>query len=151
MNTFLKDKEFSEKYEKHFAEKLGYTWKEHKGNDHGIDIFKGDDKLDVKTYRKPLNGQYKGFFIETYLPLSCSPGWYCDETKECTGYILVKDAERTGKVIEYDHAWKITKHKLMRAIEEAQKDHGELVIKKTDSGWGFILPYGYVAAYGEEV
>lgn len=156
MNSFLRDKVFSEKYEKFFAEQLGYEWEPHTQDDGGVDIFNIEEKIDVKVYRRPIKGHYKGFFIETYLPLSNNPGWFMDEAKATTAYIFVKDAERSGRHIEYEKAWKITRYDLTQAVAEARRDvkkagKKDLETKKTESGWGFILDYKYIEKYGEEV
>lgn len=154
MNTFLKDKAYSERWETYFAEKLGYKTNFTKGNDHGIDLIRDEKIVDVKAYRPPIRGEFKGFFIETWLPLSNTVGWFEDEAKQNNYYILVKDAKTES--FEYDKAWMITKYDLIQAVSEARKDAKEkglkdLEVKKTKSGWGIILEYKYVDKYGVEV
>ena len=153
-NTFLKDKEYSERWENFFAEKLGYNTNHVKGDDHGVDLTKHERIIDVKAYRPPIHGEYKGFFIETWLPLSNMVGWFMDNSKLNNGYILVKDAKTES--YEYDKAWMITKYDLSQAVAEARRDAKDaglkdLEVKKTPSGWGIILEYKYVAKYGVEV
>ena len=151
---FLQDRDLSEMYEKFFAEHLNMQWNKTRSNDRGVDIYDHLDTLDVKVYRKPRFGEYEGFFIETYLPLSNNPGWFCDPKKINNGYLLVKDAY--VEEVKYDKAWIITKYDLTQAIAEARRDAKELglddlPLKKIESGWGYILPYKYIEKYGFEV
>lgn len=154
MNTFLKDKAYSERWEEFFADKLGYKTNHTTTDDHGIDLMKEKHIIDVKAYRPPIKKPFDGFFIETWLPLSNTVGWFEDETKQNNYFILIKDAKQES--FEYDKAWLISKHDLIQAVSEARIDakkagKKDLEVKKTRSGWGIILEYKYVDKYGVEV
>ena len=155
MNTFLLDKEYSRKYEIAFAEKFnkymdGVKINDGRSDDLGVDIsINYIINIDVKCYRKPLFiKSFDGAFIETYLPKSGRKGWYKDTTKLTNAYIFVIDAEEDR--LHYTKAYYIAKCDLDEAVKHAEREC-DLKYKKTASGWGFILPYKYLAEYGEEL
>lgn len=147
MNNFLIDLKYSKQYEQYFAGILHGIWLDMTDDDHGIDIIKDGMLIDVKCYRKPrMIKHFKGVFIEYLLPLSGNKGWYLDENKATTHYIMLQDAEE-GRV-SYYKGWLISKEGLHKAIEEAEIDNA-LEDKSISSAAGVILPYEYLDKYCE--
>ena len=145
MNNFLIDLAYSKEYEKHFASILGGIFLDSRGDDHGIDIIKDGMLIDVKCYRMPLYIEhFKGVFIEYILPLSGNKGWFWDENKETTHYILVQDADE--RRLYYYKAWLISKDNLKKAVQNAEIDN-TLEDKSISSAVGVILPYEYLDKY----
>lgn len=145
MNNFLIDLAYSKEYEKYFASILGGIFLDSRGDDHGIDIIKDGMLIDVKCYRIPLFVKhFTGVFIEYILPLSGRDGWYWDENKETTHYILVEDADENR--LDYYKAWLISKDNLHKAIQNAEIDKA-LEDKSIKSAAGVILPYKYLDIY----
>ena len=156
MNQFLIDKEFALRYERHFCEAMreNFTfWGSYylpvlnavNGNDFGVDIIMESSNslekyfIDVKCYRKPkFIKSFSGVFIETYLPKSGRPGWFCDENKETTHYIFAIDC--CEDKVAYSKAWCISKDDLQRAVMRADR-LGLLTYKSISTAIGFILPY----------
>lgn len=145
MNNFLIDLAYSKEYERYFASILGGIFLDSKGDDHGIDIIKDGMFIDVKCYRMPLYIEhFKGVFIEYILPLSGNNGWFWDENKETTHYILVQDADE--RRLYYYKAWLISKDNLKKAVQNAEIDN-TLEDKSISSAVGVILPYEYLDKY----
>lgn len=149
MNNFLIDLKYSKKYEQYFANILHGIWLDLNGDDNGVDIIKDGMMIDVKAYRKPkFLKHFNGVFIEYILPLSGNKGWFWDENKNTTHYILIQDASEER--IEYYKAWLISKDGLHKAIEEAEIDN-TLEDKAISSAAGVILPYQYIDKYCDTV
>lgn len=142
--SFMIDLKFARKYEKHFAELLGFNLNNSVGNDHGCDIYKDDIIIDVKCYKKPIFvNQFSGVFLECYMPNGLKPGWYLDDTKITTHYLLAKDCDNAK--VKYEKAWLISKENLKKATNEA-RINGHLELKQYPT-IGFILPYYYLDKY----
>lgn len=147
MNTFLKDMNFSRIYEIEICEKIGGDMNDCCGNDGGVDIVKGDMFIDVKCYRRPIViDSFKGFFIETYLPLSGNGGWICDCTKKTTHYFLIRDCDGYGG---YKEMFFISREDLKMLLGKSIAD-GSAEFKKIRSAHGYVLPYGYLRGYEYE-
>jgi hypothetical protein len=145
MSSFLIDKEFSEHYEKYFADLLMMNWNKTNGDDHGIDIFNDKMKIDIKCYSSPLYVlHFKGVFLETYLPRSNRDGWLLDENKETTHYILLQDCDRNK--VEFYEGWLIKKEDLLKALEEATLND-DIEEKRIPTAYGYMLPYEYLDCY----
>lgn len=148
--SFLLDKEFSEKYEEHFAKVSGYIWNKSDTDDHGVDIFSPDSSIiiDVKCYASPkIVNHFRGVFLEMYLPRSGRDGWLIDDTKLTTHYILLQDCDRDK--VNYFRGWYIARDDLVNAMLAA-RDDGKLLVKITDTAEGVILPYMYLDMYCAE-
>ena len=145
---FLLDKKFSEQYEQHFAEVWGFNWYQSHRDDKGIDIYKDDVIIDVKCYARPKwVAHFEGCFIETLLPKSGRPGWFVDDKKKTTHYILLQDCCRES--VSYYRGWYISKDALHEAFNEAG-ERGDLSRKEISSSSGYILPYKYLDEYSEK-
>ena len=177
-NQFLIDRDFSRKYEEHFCNLLSrdefgdindkgeYIIYKNKcslndglHDDHGCDIYQeltdnegkvqGVRHIDVKCYRRPkFVKHFKGAFIETLLPKSGRPGWFCDDSKITTHFLFVIDCSEEN--VEYSEAWLIDKSVLMWLVEKA-KNADDIIEKSIDSASGFILPYEYIRQEGEQI
>lgn len=149
MSNFLLDKAFSRQYEEYFSEQLGLFLNDVNGDDGGVDLYDATERIDVKCYGVPKYiKHFGGCFIETYLPKSNRAGWFLDEEKSTTKYILVADAERDR--VSFWKTWIISKYDLRNAVVAATRNH-DLTEKEIETAHGFIIPYKYLDEYAEEI
>lgn len=146
MSSFLFDKKFSEKYEKHFSEILGMKHNNVNKDDEGIDLFIDDVFVDVKCYCKPVFVKsFNGVFLETFRKKSKTAGWYCDDTKKTTHYLFVIDCDRYN--IEYKEAIYISRKNLIKCVVDCRTS-GFLEYKQPEkSDFGIIVPYEFLRKY----
>lgn len=164
MSNFLLDKRFGACFEevaipiiKHACPFSTVRRNITNGDDHGIDIIANDIEsgidiyFDVKAYKKPLYAKsFKGFFIETYRPLSGTPGWILDKTHKTDYYILFRDCELIESpdsiTCKYRDVY-IVPAVVLSAMVEAAMPTDVLDQKSIRSATGVIIPYEILKKY----